>query len=209
MTEQSKTSPAWAEGGGSAQRKAELYASMLPVAWYAVCAEHERRARDELLDLNIEVWLPECRIAVSRRKKRTIIDGPLFPGYLFARGVLTDEWLACVLAPRSVNGVLRAGSGLPLRARDVEMDNLRRLVSEGGGLVLIEDGRVKRGYGAPVIEDCRFKPGEYLRVLDGPFAGFNAIFKQPAGNDRVKILVDIFGRSSEIELDEASVEAFA
>ena len=64
------------------------------------------------------------------------------------------------------------------------------------------------GFGAP-IDQPSFAPGQLLRVLDGPFAGFQALFDEPAGEERVKILVDIFGRSAEVEIDEASVEAVA
>ncbi len=201
MGEQSNTAP------GSAQRKAELYASFQPPAWYVLRADRERRAHDDLLRRGIETWLPECRVVVSRRRKRTVIDGPLFPGYLFVRGVLTDDWLAAVLAVRDVESILRA-NGHPLAANEPQMDMLRRLVRESGGRVLIECGRVKRGYNTPIDEPV-FKPGQQLRVVDGPFTSFLGLCKEQAGKARLKLMLDIFGRDAEVELDEASVELVA
>lgn len=185
-------------------RKAELYASLVPPAWYVVCAQREYRARDELQERGVgEVWLPECRVVVTKRRARTIVDGPLFPGYLFVRGILTDEWLKSVLSARHIDDLLRVNA-YPIAAREQQMAKLQRLVADNGGRILIEHGRVKRGFDH--IDEEAFKPDQELRILDGPFAGFNALYRKPAGRDRIKILVDIFGRVNEMTIDEASVE---
>jgi transcription antitermination factor NusG len=201
------TEPSWAivRANPSEERKAELYASMLPAAWYVACVKREELARDALQTINIDVWLPECRIVVSRRRTRTVIDGPLFPGYLFVRGVLTDEWLSAVLSVRDVHDVLRARSR-PIAACEREMTKLQSLMAESGGRILIEQGLVKRGVGAgqePFIH------GQQLRVVDGPFASFNGLYDAPDGAERIKLLLDILGRPTLISLPEASVEAVA
>lgn len=188
-------------------RKAELYASLLPQAWFAVCVDRERRAADDLTDIGVEAWLPECKIVVSRRRRRAIIEGPLFPGYLFVRGALCDEWMAEVLGVRDVVDFVRMRSR-PLAACDRQMANLQRLVDENGGRLLIENGCVKRGYDTPESEPT-YKPGQVVRVLDGPFASFNALVEKQAGPARLKLMLDIFGRATLTEVDEASVEAVA
>ena len=189
------------------QRKADLYASLNAAAWYVVCADREYRARDGLLDLHLgEVWLPECRIAVSRRRTRVVQDGPLFPGYLFVRGVLTDDWLAAVQSVRDVVDLLPMQSQ-PRPACDRQMAKLRQLVAEQGGRILIEAGQVKRGYGH--VDEPVFEPEQTVRVIEGPFTGFHALVKAVAAEDRIKIMLDIFGRPTETVIDEASVEAVA
>lgn len=187
-------------------RRAELYASLQPPAWYVVCADREYRARDGLLDIGIETWLPECRVVVSRRRARTVVDGPLFPGYLFVRGVLGDEWAADVLGVRDVDDFVRMQTR-PLAAPEGQMTKLRQLVAAQGGRVLIEAGRVKRGYG--YTDEATIKPGQAVRVLDGPFSGFNALVKAVGSEERIKIILDIFGRATETEILEASVELVA
>lgn len=76
-----------------------------------------------------------------------------------------------------------------------------------GDRILIEAGRVKRGFNH--IHETAFKPRQQIRVLDGPFAGFDGLFMAAAGEDRIKIMLDIFGRNTSLEIDEASVEAVA
>lgn len=193
--------------GDSAIRRGELYDSFAPPAWYAACVDREEHASRDLGERGVEVWMPQCRVVVSRRRKRTIVDGPMYPGYLFVRGVLTDEWLAAVLGVRDVVDMIRSSSR-PIAACEGQMTLLKQLVAESGGRVLIEDGRVKRGFDAPLADEP-FEEGQILRVLDGPFTGFNAIYKQMAGKERLKIFVDLFGRTSELEIDEASVQAVA
>lgn len=166
----------------------------------------EHRALDDLADLGIEAWLPECRIIVSRRRKRVAIDGPLFPGYIFVRGVLTDEWFADVQSVRDIEDLLRMGER-PVAAREDQVDKLRTLMAQSGGRLLIEAGIVKRGFAW--IDQPKFEPGQPLRVTDGPFTSFNGLYKEQAGDERVKLMLDIFGRLTEVELDEASVEAAA
>lgn len=188
-------------------RKAELYASLHPPAWYAVSVYREYRARDDLAKLNIgDVWLPECKVVTSKRRKRITVDGPLFPGYLFVRGVMEDRWLANVLSVRDVADFLRM-QARPVAAQERQIANLRRLVDEGGGRVLIEAGVVKRKFGH--VDETAFKPEQQVMVIDGPFTGLNGIYKEPAGDERLKIFLDIFGRVTEVRLHEASVEAVA
>jgi transcription termination/antitermination protein NusG len=191
----------------SQTRKAELYESLSPPAWFVVCADRERRAADDLAGSGIEAWLPECKIVVSRRRRRAVIEGPLFPGYLFVRGVMTDQWMADVMGVRDVLDFVRARSR-PLAAREGQMAKLQRLVADSGGRVLIENGCVKRGYDTPDNEPL-YKPGQPVRVLDGPFASFNGLVQEQAGPSRLKLMLDIFGRSTLTEMDEASVEAVA
>lgn len=192
-----------------ALRKEELYASLTPPAWYVARVEREYRARDDLQKRlgRDAVWLPECRIVVSGRKRRFTMDGPLFPGYLFVRGVLTDQWLASVLEPDDVVDMLRMQS-VPVAACERQMSKLQSLMAEYNGCIVIEQGEIKRGFKhAP--DASKFEKGEPVRILEGPFADFNAIYVEPAGAERVKIMLDIFGRANELILHEASVEAFA
>lgn len=189
------------------QRKAELYASWMPPAWYVACVYREQQAKDDLLKLGVgEVWLPECRVVVSRRRTRTIVDGPLFPGYLFVRGVLTDEWLSAVLSVRDVADLLRM-ERQPIAACEIQMAKLQRLMAESGGRVLIEQGRVKRGFGH--TDEPAFKNGQAVRVVDGQFEGIFGKYDMADGRERVKILLDLLGRVVQVSLPEASVEAVA
>lgn len=175
-------------------------------SYYVVCAHREYRVRDELDRLGIDNWLPECRVVSSQRRVIITKTGPLFPGYLFVHVVMTGEVQRIIQDVRWVDGILRRDGDRPAPINSAAVQTLRQLIIDCGGRVLIKNGLVERGYGGP-DSTGRFTPGQQVRVLHGPFSGFNALFTASEGRDRVKILLDIFGRVSETSLLEASIEA--
>lgn len=174
-------------------------------AWYVVSAHREYRVRDDLQEQGFDVWLPECKVVASRRRVRITKNGALFPGYLFVLTAMDAEARRRIEDVRWVDGLLLCGE-IPWPVPCRVMATLRQLVEDAGGRVLIEAGRVKRGYGSPPGTQC-FEAGEALRILDGPFIGFRALYVAADGRERVKILLDILGRPSVVSVSEASVEA--
>lgn len=167
-------------------------------AWFVISiyAGRDYKARDELIEragfAKDDVWLPECNI--RRRVRTTILNhkGPLFPGYVFLR---TDpsctDWRS-VESVRWVDGPLRhQGTPWPLREDDV--GRLRALVGDRHLLIDL-DGRATR----------EFAVDDPVEITSGPFAGWNGIVSEKIG-DRLKILLDIFGRSTQTLVPEALV----
>jgi len=65
---------------------------------------------------------------------------------------------------------------------------------------------VDTGTAAP-REQVRFIKGDNVRIIDGPFMGFNALVDEvDEVHSRVKVLVSIFGRSTPVELGFMQVE---
>lgn len=173
--------------------------------WYVAVVYADYRVRDALAELGVQHWLPECLVRRTARRAIITLKGPLFPGYLFVRGRLTDEFVSLVKGIRDVDRFLGSAAGMfPVPVNDQAMDNLQRLVAECGGRVLIERGDVKRGY--RYVEQARFEPGQSVRVIDGPYEGLSALYQAEDGKERIKILLDMLGRSVQVSMPEALVE---
>ncbi len=66
--------------------------------------------------------------------------------------------------------------------------------------------QVDSGTGGP-REQIRFVKGDNVRIIDGPFLGFNGLVDDvDTVHNRVKLLVSIFGRSTPVELGFLQVE---
>ena len=142
--------------------------------WYLVRTKpgKERWVQDQLSELVPEVFLPLLEARTPRWGKLAWTVMPLLPCYLFARFDLEDRYFNVKYLP-GVNGLVSAGND-PLAVPDLVVDEIRRR-----GL----DGVVK-------IVEPTHNGGDRVRVIDGPFRGFEAIFERYlSGAERVAILL--------------------
>ncbi len=164
------------------------------LAWYVVQSQPRREGfvRDRIEDLGREVFLPLMAERVPGRRRDVL--GPMFPSYLFARLSEDDGDIPKV---RWSQGVLRilgeGGSARPVDDRVV--DTLRVRADRRG--------RVRLG------DDLR--KGQRVRVLSGPLAGLVGIVDQPGvtPGDRVRILLEIFRRTTPVMLAASAVRGLA
>jgi transcriptional antiterminator NusG len=118
-----------------------------------------------------------------------------FPGYLLVRMYMDDDSWSVVRNTPGVTGFVgSANRPTPLSRREVE-----RILG-----VRKPDEEKK----AP-----RFKPdwevGETVRVVEGPFADFNGVIEDiNVDQSKVRVLVDIFGRETPVELNFEQIQKF-
>jgi transcriptional antiterminator RfaH len=144
------------------------------VEWYLVRTKpaKERWVCDQLAEIVPEVFLPMLEARAPRWGKLTWSVMPLFPCYVFAKFDLQARYFD-VKYMAGVQGIVSAGSD-PLVVPIQVVDEIRRR-----GV----NGVVKIGPKA-------FDNGERVRVVDGPFRGFDAIFERYlSGPERVAILL--------------------
>jgi transcriptional antiterminator RfaH len=144
------------------------------VDWYLVRTKpgKERWVHDQLNGILPEVFLPLLEARTPRWGKMAWSIVPLFPGYIFARFELAERYFDVKYMP-GVHGIVSAGRD-PLSVPSEVVEEIRRR-----GV----DGVVK-------IEEKRFDNGDRVRVLHGPFRGFEAIFERYlSGPERVAILL--------------------
>ena len=155
--------------------------------WYAVCCKPRQEAVAEanLVRQDFHVYLP--RIRIRRRRRGQWIDAVevLFPRYLFIR----IDPLRCSTAPvrstRGVAGLVRFG-GQPAVVPDEVIDALLQCEDPTSGLH--QDNRP------------RFRTGDRIKLVEGPFAGMEAVFAEQDGEKRVIVLLELLGKTNKVRV---------
>lgn len=140
-----------------------------------------------------EVVIPMEEVVEIKNGKKVVVQKKVFPGYLMVRIDLDDDSWYVVRNTPGVTGFVGSGAKpTPLSRREVE--NI---------LVTKVDGEEPVRKSKPRMEH---EVGESVRVKEGPFADFTGTIAEI--NDvqlKLKVLVNIFGRETPVELDFAQV----
>jgi transcription termination/antitermination protein NusG len=169
-------------------------------AWYVVhCySGYENKVRHNLeqrietmgmKDKIFDVVVPtEEEIEVKEGKRRTV-ERRVFPGYILVNMILTEESWYVVRNTPGVTGFVGMGNQpTPLRPEEVAQI-IKRMEAE-----------------APRIK-VTFKPGERVRIVDGPFNDFRGTVSEiDMEKAKVRVMVNFFGRETPVELDFLQVE---
>jgi len=142
--------------------------------WYLVRTKpgKERWVHDQLTAMLPEVFLPLLEAKTPRWGKMAWTISPLFPCYLFARFELHARYFDIKYLP-GVHGFVSAGND-PLAVPEAVIEEIRCRGVDG--VIKIKE---------PVIGG-----GDKVRVVEGPFRGFEAIFERYlSGAERVAILL--------------------
>jgi transcriptional antiterminator RfaH len=143
--------------------------------WFVIHTQpqQEARAEDNLKTLDVETFFPissQRRFRANRRKPQIL--KPLFPRYIFARFVVSDL-LHKVRFTRGVNDVVSCGG----KPAPVDNEIIWTIKSRVGA-----DGTINF--------DEQLQPGMKVKIEDGPFKDFSAIFERKLkGSDRVMLLL--------------------
>jgi len=158
--------------------------------WYAIRtkANREKDVEKRLKDFRLEVFLPWMRARRRIGSRFHWILAPLFPGYVFCRLDMVVSGKAARYSP-GVKDFLTFGS---------------RIAEVGENI--IEALRERCPGGVAEIDPVTAKPGEIVRINEGPFSGLEAVFEQKLkGSERVAVLLDILGRQTRIVLPSETI----
>ncbi|HEY4398005.1 MAG TPA: transcription termination/antitermination protein NusG [Acidimicrobiia bacterium] len=177
-----------------------------PGNWFVVhtYAGYENKVKQNLASrvrsMNVEdriyeVVIPMEDVIEFKAGRKVVVPKKVFPGYLLVRQELDDDSWYVVRNTPGVTGFVGSGAKpTPLSQREVE-DIL------GSGKV--EGAEVAQKKARPRLE---FEVGEQVRVVSGPFADFNgAISEIDVDRSKLKVLVNIFGRETPVELEFGQV----
>ncbi|MGD1992212.1 MAG: transcription termination/antitermination protein NusG [Anaerolineae bacterium] len=143
----------------------------------------------QMQDKIFQVVIPtEEEIEVKDGKRRTV-ERRVFPGYILVQMVMDDDSWYVVRNTPGVTGFVGMGTK-PTALRPEEVQSIMKRMEA-------EAPRVK----------VTFKPGQKVRIVDGPFSEFvGEVDEIDMDRAKVRVLVPFFGRDTPVELDFLQVE---
>ncbi len=155
---------------------------------------HSRTASMNMEDRIYEVVIPMEDVVEFKNGKKVVVQKKVFPGYLLCRCELDDDSWSVIRNTPGVTGFVGPGTKpTPLSRREVE--GILQVKVEGA------EAPVKRS--RPRLEH---EVGETVRVKEGPFADFSGQIAEINEDQlKLKVLVNIFGRETPVELEFSQV----
>ena len=158
-----------------------------------------------------EVIVPTEEVAEIKNGQRKLVKRTVLPGYVLVRMDLTDESWAAVRHTPSVTGFVgHSHQPVPLSMSEVE-DMLAPAVVAAAEAEAVASGAAPSSHGGGAskkpVEVADFDVSDSVMVVDGPFATLHATITEiNAESQRVKALVEIFGRETPVELSFSQIQ---
>ena len=140
-------------------------------------------------DKIFDVIVPKEKKIKVKNGKRYSVEERIFPGYVLVEMIVTDDSWYVVRNTPNVTGFI----GVDTTPTPVNKDEILG---------------VKKKMGEDVAKyKMDIKVGEIVKIMDGPFKNFEGKVQEVDDDKgRVKVLVDIFGRETPVELDFLQVK---
>ncbi|UCD88967.1 MAG: UpxY family transcription antiterminator [Desulfobacterales bacterium] len=163
----------------------------LKYLWYVLHTKSrfENVVNEGLIKKSMEVFLPKIQVRSKRRDRKIMIHVPLFPGYLFVRSNLNpNEHIEIVKTIGAVRLVGNTDGPIPVPTETIES---LKIMVQGGH---------------PVETGTRFKKGDRVVVVCGPFTGVIGTFARYRGKGRVIVNIDALGQFAGVDVNEDDIE---
>jgi len=192
--------------------KADLRAK--PGDWYVIhsYAGYENKVKANLetrvqnLDVGdyiFQVEVPTEEVTEIKNGQRKQVNRKVLPGYILVRMDLTDDSWSAVRNTPGVTGFVGATS----RPSALSLDDVVKFLLPQGAAKKPAKGAASTAAAASegglerAVIEVDFEVGESVTVMDGPFATLPATINEVNGEQqKLKVLVSIFGRETPVEL---------
>lgn len=145
------------------------------------------KQRIESLDMEDKIFsvlVPKEKKIKIKNGKRRVVEEKIFPGYVLVEMIVTDDSWYVVRNTPNVTGFVGSGT-IPTPISEEEVKSLKKRM-----------GVREPKYKIDVDVD------DAVKINDGPFKGFDGKISQlDEERGKVKVLVNMFGRETPVELD--------
>ncbi len=143
-------------------------------------------------DKIFRVIVPEEEETEIKNGKKKVVKRKVFPGYVLVELIMTDDsWYVVRNTPGVTGFVGSAGSGS--KPTPLKPEEINAILKSLG----VEDKHI----------DVDFEIGENVRVKEGPFANYSGTIEEiDKDKGKIKVLVNMFGRDTPVELDFTQIE---
>lgn len=150
------------------------------------------RQRAESLDMKDKIYqvlVPKEKMIEIKNGKRKVVEKRIFQGYVLVQMKLSEDAWYIVRNTPSVTGFVGTGT----EPTPVGTDEIEKIMKRMGR----DEPKHKIDYNI----------GDVVNITDGPFKGFDgAINEIDVSKGKLKVLVNMFGRETPVELDSLQVK---
>jgi transcriptional antiterminator NusG len=140
-------------------------------------------------DKIFSVIVPKEKKIKIKNGKRKVLEEKIYPGYVLVEMIVTDDSWYVVRNTPNVTGFIGAGT-TPLPISREEIDSLKKRMNQ-------EEPKFEIGLVA----------GDAIKIVDGPFKDFDGkVSDIDRGRGKIKVLVNMFGRDTPLELDSLQIK---
>jgi len=170
------------------------------VQWYAIhtYSGYEEKVaeaikqRTESLDMQdkiIDVLVPKEKQIEIKNGKRKVVERRMYQGYVIVQMRMSEDVWYIVRNTPNVTGFVGTGTE-PTPISEEEISKIKKRMG-------VEDPKHK----------IDFAVGEVVNIIDGPFKGFEgSVSELDQQKGKIKVLVNMFGRDTPVELDGLQVK---
>lgn len=143
----------------------------------------------DMEDKIFNILIPKEKKIKIKNGKRKVVEEKIFPGYVLVEMVVTDDSWYVVRNTPNVTGFIGTGT-VPTPVSEDEMKALQK----------------RMGVDEPEYK-IDVEVSDPVRITDGPFKNFEGkVSEIDEARGKVKVLVNVFGRETPVELDFLQVK---
>lgn len=149
----------------------------------------QRAASLDMADKIYQVLVPKEKMIEIKNGKRRVVEKRIFQGYVLVQMKMSEDAWYIVRNTPSVTGFVGSGS----EPTPVSEDEIEKIQKRMG----LEQPKHKIDY----------RIGEVVNIIDGPFKNFDGTINEiDSQKGKLKVLVNMFGRDTPVELDSLQVK---